>query len=689
MIPQQSNDSYPTVANLNDLVTNGSCFKLTWASDEDYSFFKYTGTLSASFVTTDGKLSQVRKASGLPSQFAMAEGSNFTFDGRELVNLYGQQGTVMKEGSSVSITGTTGYFRVYCPSAGSVKVNGNDVAFVQVGDYVEPASVTINREWSGNISTNYSITISSSATLTLQAGATLTFGQSKSLLSYGAVWALGSSNAPVTFTSLSPSGTWSGIAFIGSSASGSILQHTTVEHVLTYGGAAVNNLGANSVTLSHCNISNNTNYGTTGLYVRDASYNRVGNSTISGNGGHGITFNNAYAEIFKNTIQNNSYAGVFCYHSSPYFGTYPFYSPDGNNVITGNSYGVIAGAGSYPWIGSVGNTWVGYNSICDNTTAIDAYYYSIVGADANWFGPSPTQSMFPTDGTSKIYWENYLTYDPNGNVCGGNAPIAGFKGGTTATLSMADTNDVIFRALKERFNRNRGRARGLLQSALVSNLNSEQGLKAAMILTQMNQDSSDSEIFNTMMRLWQQRRSNHPLFAHSIAKMLQKESRIPEAATVLNGIASSNRNNEYERMALLTLFYMYFTSPQYASRSSEVLQELQRKFPTDAEVKQAMWVYGIAAPSRSNNLGRSISEQKQEVKPSSFVMHKNFPNPFNPSTTIRFDLPEPADVSLVVYDVLGRKVAELANGYREAGYHPGLPAASISHALPRRMRAAM
>jgi len=55
--------------------------------------------------------------------------------------------------------------------------------------------------------------------------------------------------------------------------------------------------------------------------------------------------------------------------------------------------------------------------------------------------------------------------------------------------------------------------------------------------------------------------------------------------------------------------------------------------------------------------------------PTQFELHPTFPNPFNPSTQITFDLPEPSHVSLVVYDVLGRKVAELENGIKEAGYH--------------------
>jgi hypothetical protein len=55
--------------------------------------------------------------------------------------------------------------------------------------------------------------------------------------------------------------------------------------------------------------------------------------------------------------------------------------------------------------------------------------------------------------------------------------------------------------------------------------------------------------------------------------------------------------------------------------------------------------------------------------PTEFALHQNYPNPFNPTTEIRFDLPDAGNVSLVVFDVLGREVATLASEYREAGYH--------------------
>jgi len=53
--------------------------------------------------------------------------------------------------------------------------------------------------------------------------------------------------------------------------------------------------------------------------------------------------------------------------------------------------------------------------------------------------------------------------------------------------------------------------------------------------------------------------------------------------------------------------------------------------------------------------------------PDEFSLSQNFPNPFNPSTTISFDLPTAEFVSLVVYNLNGQKIITLCDGFKDAG----------------------
>ena len=55
--------------------------------------------------------------------------------------------------------------------------------------------------------------------------------------------------------------------------------------------------------------------------------------------------------------------------------------------------------------------------------------------------------------------------------------------------------------------------------------------------------------------------------------------------------------------------------------------------------------------------------------PDNYIMAQNYPNPFNPETRLRFGLPEDGKVTIEVFNLQGQKVATLADGYYEAGYH--------------------
>lgn len=71
----------------------------------------------------------------------------------------------------------------------------------------------------------------------------------------------------------------------------------------------------------------------------------------------------------------------------------------------------------------------------------------------------------------------------------------------------------------------------------------------------------------------------------------------------------------------------------------------------------------------SSNRGLVSADEPAGEVPRTPSLAQNYPNPFNPSTTIRFELAAPAVVELAVYDVLGRRVAVLAGGLRNAGTH--------------------
>jgi hypothetical protein len=67
------------------------------------------------------------------------------------------------------------------------------------------------------------------------------------------------------------------------------------------------------------------------------------------------------------------------------------------------------------------------------------------------------------------------------------------------------------------------------------------------------------------------------------------------------------------------------------------------------------------------NISNIVNESEVVVPRPVAMLNQNFPNPFNPSTTIRFTLPKSGDVNLSVYNVRGQRVKTLANGHMEAG----------------------
>ena len=84
---------------------------------------------------------------------------------------------------------------------------------------------------------------------------------------------------------------------------------------------------------------------------------------------------------------------------------------------------------------------------------------------------------------------------------------------------------------------------------------------------------------------------------------------------------------------------------------------------------------------------RVPSEQKFALNripviPEMFTLHQNFPNPFNPITTLSYDLPRDSDVRLSIFEMLGNRVATLVSTYQKAGYKNVIWNATDSMGIP-------
>jgi hypothetical protein len=404
----------------------------------------------------------------------------------------------MKTGGAVEINGTgIPYFRIYAPSATSVKINGQSTPFVQVGDHVEPVNVTVDRTWSGDIFAATTVKVAPAVSLTITAGSNLTFANDAQLIVKGALSATGDAEHRVTFSSVSPMEQW----WLGINATDTeIAPSISLEYVdISYCTNAMSIHTGGTLSMSNCTVGNVftgvsiipsgsssgdqpswsfsiggctfTDIGGIGILVNSTSSLIATDNTLSGGEGEtvGILCDASSPRFLRNRLENFS-VGLWCVNESS-----PELQDDiagGNNVIRDNLWGVQCEDQSNAVLGflsPMGNEG-GQNSIYGNMQYdVTLLGKSIVSAENNWWGtPEVTGDQFSIEDGSELDYDPWLFEDPNQMRPVG---VVGNEDGNSLDEPpprLTPISDVMRRVLGERGRRNYRQAIGLLKTLMTN-----------------------------------------------------------------------------------------------------------------------------------------------------------------------------------------------------------------------------
>lgn len=478
------------------------------------------------------------------------------------------------------------------------------------------------------------ITINSGNSLQLLGNITVNFSSGKKINVSGT---FNSNN--VTYTS---SNTWSGIQFNNGS----------------------------SGNLQYCNISN----AAVGIYFNNSSAPQIRYCTFEYNGtAISCDYYSSPQIISNSNFRYNTYDGLRCNsYSSPGLLSYGY---PGYNVIRNNSrYGVYASYNSNPVLGrDNGVSTHGLNSIYSNSSCeVLAEYNCTIIAQNNWWGSAnPSPYEFCTN-SSTITYLPVLSSDPNPGRLVVPTPeekIIPIKG-----ISLSKQTDDLPSALDKQRDKKYDEAIPLFLEVFKSNKDALVGKYALIKIEECFTQAGKKDF------LEYSKKELKPIIktaTETFVVLLELEThQLVNAGSYKEAMENlfliKEKYNLNEEIGKNTLYRIgVFYSDLYGDKKNaqKYFDELKTKYPKDDLVNLIdRWLNTKDGELKSGSyIAVAQAAAETPAAENSGVAVENYPNPFNPSTRISFTIPQKSQIKLKVFDVLGREVANLADGVYEIG----------------------